>query len=125
MFDGKTKKIVINSLEEKVYRNDDGSKVTMIKFKDQYGDKYKFYSHLKSDPTKMSAAFTAFEEGKFKDGTEIEVGYKEVPKEKVIEGKNCKWTDRFVSFFNEVDMKQIPSAKKVEEEEIDLSSIPF
>lgn len=126
MFDGKTKNITISGIDEKVYRNDDGTKTTMIKFKDQDGLKYKFYSHLKSDPTKTTAAFEAFEQGGFKNGTEVEVAYKEVEKSFVNDAKKTiNYVDRFVSFFNSKEMKQIPSAQKVDEEEIDTSDIPF
>lgn len=125
MFDGKTKNITISDIDEKVYRNDDGTKTTMIKFKDQDGLKYKFYSNRKSDG-KTTAAYEAFEQGGFKNGTEVEVAYKEVEKSFVNDAKKTiNYIDRFVSFFNSKEMKQIPSTKKVDEEEIDTSGIPF
>lgn len=125
MYDGETKDIVVKDIEEKVFRNDDGSKTTQIKFKDQNGLKYKFYSHLKSDPSKMTSAYEMFEQGHIKNGTELEVAFKPVNKEFVNkEGKTIKYIDRFVSFFNLKDMVQIPSAKP-KEEEIDISDLPF
>lgn len=123
MFDGKTKDITVKELEEKVYHNDDGSKVTLVKFKDQDGLKFKFYSTRKDgQPT---AAYGMFEQGHIKNGTELEVAFKELPKEKVIDGRNVKWVDRFVSFFNLKEMVQIPSTRVQEVAEIDISDLPF
>ena len=124
MFDGEVKDISIKGLEEKTFRNDDGSKYSLVIFKDQDGDKYKFYSNRKSDGG-LTSAYDMFDKGQVKNGSEVQVGFKAVPKKFTNkEGKEISYVDRFVSFFNlQGDMKQIP--KKVEEVEEDLSEIPF
>lgn len=116
------KEITIKELSEKKF--DWGSIVNIV---DQDGLKFKFYSKKKStgEPT---AAYAEYAKGKIVIGTKVMVGYSELDKEFNKNGKNIKYKDRYLNFFDTTWL-DAEMDKKVDNQnetnEPDLSDVPF